>query len=492
MKGMSAEGSTFHRVSYYCWTVVTLALMFGFGYLPPFGSLEHLGMQVLGVFMGLLVGWLTVGFVWPSLLAIVALGLSDYTSFTGAFKAGFGNNTTVIILLMFIFAAYLNQAGVSDFIAKWFLSRRSLIGHPWRFTFAIWLSAYLICVATYVYPAILLMWNITYDICLRLGYKQGDRYPMVVCIGVVVFAGLGYQALPIKAIALMTYGALTSVSGGAYGLHFLGYTVFLLVFTVLSALIFLAVVKYLLKPDMTLLEQIDEQTFAQYRTERMLPETKRALWALIAFIVLMVLSCVIPKTFPVLGPALRSFTVLGCITVLLAALQIIHVDGQPVMDFTRAAQSKDISWQTVIMFAGTMPVADAMTSEEVGIMACLQQTLTPYFSIMTPLVFTVAIITVSIIATQFLHNVVICVMMVPIMYVFAPSIGASPAVLALMISVACCCATATPAASAPAAMEFLNTAWIRTRTLYWLNTLLVAGNLLTLIVLIPLAKWLVG
>ena len=489
---MSSEGSAFNKAAYYIWTIITIALMFGFAYLPPLGALSPLGMQVLGIFIGLLVGWLSVGFVWPSLLAIVALGLTDYTSFTGAFKAGFGNNTTVIILLMFIFAAYLNQAGVSDFIAKWFLSRRFLVGHPWRFTLAIWLSAYVICVATYVYPAILLMWNITYDICLRLGYKQGDRYPMVVCIGVVVFAGLGYQALPIKAIALMTYGALSSVSGGLYGLDFLGYTLFLVIFTVLSVLIFMAVVKYLLKPDLTLLQQIDEHTFAQYRSQKLPPETKRALLALAAFIVLMVVSSLIPKTFPIVGAALRSFTVLGCITVLLVALQIVHADGQPIMDFTRAAQSKDISWPTVIMFAGTMPIADAMTSDEVGIMAVLQQTLTPYFSVMSPFVFTVAIIAVSIIATQFLHNVVICVMMVPIMYVFAPAIGASPTVLALMISVACCCASATPAASAPAAMEFLNTAWIRTKTLYWLNTLLVAGNLLTLIVLIPLAKWLVG
>ena len=108
---MSVEVSGFHKVSYYIWSAVTLALMFGFGYLPPLGSLSHLGMQVVGIFIGLLVGWLSVGFVWPSLLAIVALGLTDYTSFTGAFKAGFGNNTTVIILLMFIFAAYLNQAG---------------------------------------------------------------------------------------------------------------------------------------------------------------------------------------------------------------------------------------------------------------------------------------------------------------------------------------------------------------------------------------------
>lgn len=489
---MTTKAETFNKKVYYTWRVITIALMFGFGHLPPIGTLEPLGMEVLGIFLGLLVGWLSVGFIWPSLLAIIALGLTDYCAFTDAFKAGFGNNTTIIIFLMFVFSAYLNQAGVSDFIAKWFLSRKALVGHPWRFTFAIWISAYLICIATYVYPAILLMWNITYDICRQLGYKQGERYPMVVCIGVVVFAGLGYQALPIKAIALMTYGALGSVSNGMYGLDFLGYTIFLLIFTIISILIFFAVCKYVLKPDLSKLTHITEDTFAQFRNHQMRPETKRAMAALGAFIVLMVTSCLIPKSFPFIGEALRSFTILGCITILLIILDIIHIQGQSIMDFTKAAQSHEISWTTIIMFAGTMPIADAMTSGKAGIMTFLQQVLTPHLSVMSPFVFTIAIVTISIVATQFLHNVVICVMMVPIMYAFAPSIGVHPEVLALLISIACCCASATPASSAPAAMEFLNTQWINTKTLYWLNTLLVIGNLVTLIFLIPLANLLVS
>ena len=50
---MSVEVSGFHKVSYYIWSAVTLALMFGFGYLPPLRSLSHLGMQVVGIFIGL-------------------------------------------------------------------------------------------------------------------------------------------------------------------------------------------------------------------------------------------------------------------------------------------------------------------------------------------------------------------------------------------------------------------------------------------------------
>ena len=33
--------------------IITLALMFGFGFLPPIGSITPIGMKVLGCFLGL-------------------------------------------------------------------------------------------------------------------------------------------------------------------------------------------------------------------------------------------------------------------------------------------------------------------------------------------------------------------------------------------------------------------------------------------------------
>ncbi len=61
---------------YWLNTIITLLLMFGIGYLEPWGSLSVLGMKVLVFFLGMLWGWTTIGFVWPSMLGLLALGIS--------------------------------------------------------------------------------------------------------------------------------------------------------------------------------------------------------------------------------------------------------------------------------------------------------------------------------------------------------------------------------------------------------------------------------
>ena len=88
---------------YWLNTAITLLLMFGIGYLEPWGSLEPLGMKVLGIFLGMLWGWTTIGFVWPSMLGLLALGLSGYQSVSAAIGAGFGaTNNTVLCIFLFV------------------------------------------------------------------------------------------------------------------------------------------------------------------------------------------------------------------------------------------------------------------------------------------------------------------------------------------------------------------------------------------------------
>ena len=40
--------------AYYIKSAIGIFLMFGFGYLPPIAPLSHLGMQILGIFVGLI------------------------------------------------------------------------------------------------------------------------------------------------------------------------------------------------------------------------------------------------------------------------------------------------------------------------------------------------------------------------------------------------------------------------------------------------------
>ena len=68
-------------------TAITLGLMYGVGLLPPFSALTPVGMKLLGVFLGVVYGYSTCGVIWPSLFAIIAFGLSGYTSMGDAISS---------------------------------------------------------------------------------------------------------------------------------------------------------------------------------------------------------------------------------------------------------------------------------------------------------------------------------------------------------------------------------------------------------------------
>lgn len=58
---MSAEKQT-NSLKYYVHCAVFIFLLFFIRLIPPFGEITALGMQVLSVFVGLIYGWIFIGF----------------------------------------------------------------------------------------------------------------------------------------------------------------------------------------------------------------------------------------------------------------------------------------------------------------------------------------------------------------------------------------------------------------------------------------------
>ena len=85
---------------YYVNTVIVFALMFGIGQIPPFAQITPLGMQILGIFVGVLYGWCTVSLIWPSLVGIIAVGMTDFATTKEVFAMAFGNDIPLMILVV--------------------------------------------------------------------------------------------------------------------------------------------------------------------------------------------------------------------------------------------------------------------------------------------------------------------------------------------------------------------------------------------------------
>ena len=99
-KHMFANLETGNSTGYYIHSLICVVLMFGLGHLPAPSPITPTGMHVVGIFIGMIYGWLTVGMTWPSILGITALGFSGRMTVVQAFQSGFGNNT--ILLIFFI------------------------------------------------------------------------------------------------------------------------------------------------------------------------------------------------------------------------------------------------------------------------------------------------------------------------------------------------------------------------------------------------------
>lgn len=66
--------------AYWIHIVITLVIMIGFGFLPAPAPITPFGMQMLGIFFGMVYGWSTVDQIWPSLLGLVLLAICDYNT----------------------------------------------------------------------------------------------------------------------------------------------------------------------------------------------------------------------------------------------------------------------------------------------------------------------------------------------------------------------------------------------------------------------------
>lgn len=99
------------RAVYWIHTFVYFLITFCFGYLP-FHALTPFGMTIVGIFIGLLYGWTFIGFVWPSMMSIFALGLCGYFKTPqAAFANAFSNHLVIFMLLVLVFTAYCEKSG---------------------------------------------------------------------------------------------------------------------------------------------------------------------------------------------------------------------------------------------------------------------------------------------------------------------------------------------------------------------------------------------
>lgn len=204
--------------SLYIHIIICAALMIGFGYIPPVAPLTPEGMRIIGIFIGMVYGWLTSGMIWPNLLAIVIVVLYNVTTLANFLVIGLGADTTALMIFSVILISAVNESGVGRFLAAWILSRKILTGRPWLFTTVFLLSCMLLTSFANPYVMILVFWGMLYNVLNMFGIKPFEKYTNVMVGGVVLASTVGMSVFPFKGIAMILLKLYENISGITVGL----------------------------------------------------------------------------------------------------------------------------------------------------------------------------------------------------------------------------------------------------------------------------------
>ena len=449
------------NVMYFVHTIICLVIMFGFGQLSPIEPLTPLGMNLIGIFLGVLYGWIFIDIIWPSIAGLLALMLVGGMKPGALLNKSFGDPIVVMMFFIFVFCATINYYGLSKFISLWFITRKAVAGKPWLFTYTFLASIMLLGGLTSASPAAVIGWSILYGVCEVCGYKKGDGYPTMMVFGIVYAAQVGMAIIPFKQAALTVMSAYETMSGTH--IDYAKYMFIAIVACALCSLLFLLIGKYIFRPDVSKLADLDASKLDKDQSLSLSGVQKSVLGFLLALVALLLIPAFLPADLAVVK-FLKSIGNTGICMFLVGIMCFIKVNGKPLLRF-KAMVDDGVAWGIIFILAMVQPLSGAMANPASGITPFLMSVLEPLFGSGSPLFFALCMGLLATILTQFINNGAVGVALMPIIFSYCTNKGVGPEMAVIMVVMGVHLAFLTPAASSSAALLHGNE-WASTKSIW--------------------------
>lgn len=414
--------------AYYINSVIGLFFMFGFRFLPPIAPVNEIGMQVAGVFIGLIYMWSTVELIWPSIVGIIAFGLTDYITVGEAIQAGLGSEIMWQLVMIMMLAQVMKVSGVGEFIARWLITRKALNGKPLLFTFVLLWGFFIVTPMIDCFATVYLGWTIIYSIADLTGFKRSDKYIIFLLLGTHLAAIMGGGILPFQGWML----ALSEVFRETTGVQ-INYGLFIIFTALLGTLVLLLLtLSYkLLKIDMRKLVEIDVEKLKDPELLKMTGRQKAFIAAFVCIICFVISTTMLPQDWAYVK-FLNFITTSGIFGFIMAALCFIRPNGVPLVDFAEIGE-KGFNFNIVFVCAAAIPVASALTSKATGVREWMYNLLSPLLAGRGPLLFIFLVCFLMLFLTNIGSNVGMAMLMIPVVVPFVDSVGINPAIAGMAL-----------------------------------------------------------
>ena len=439
---------------YYIKCALCFAVMAVIALLPPAGQITEQGMTIIGIYIGTVLLWAFVDLIWPSLLAIILISFTGYTSFDQYISSGFGNTTVIFVFMISVFAFFITESGVSDCLARYIVSLKIAKGRPWLISSLFILASYAIACLISSVAATLVLLELFSQFARRAGYKKGDKYPVMMMVCITFAAHMGGSVWTFRTPDAILVGYIEAQGGHVPLVPYFLCSVFIGGGALVLYLLFC---KFFSKADASLVcggNEFERVPMTRYQ--------KQLLGCSGILLVLLVLESMLPAETAV-GSVLGRIGTNGIVVTMLTAMTFFRIrdTDRPFVDLE--AGSRAVPWKIFYIIIFNMPMANILNDSSLGISATLSTAITGLFDhgINTAL-FMLIMTTMIVLCTTFISNVPVCLMFYNVISLFAPELGISTPVLACVISLTSNASVILPAANPQAAMlhgrkEFVET-----------------------------------
>ena len=470
--------------------VFSLVLVLFFKFLPAPAGLGQNGMQVLGIFAGVLILWLFESIDWPSFLALAALTFVPGLKVSEVFAQSFGNQTIAFLLFTFLLTYELSKTSFIRRVAVSFVDNPVAGSSPWAFTYLFFIS--ILVLGAFISPTVLFIIYIPIleGIYELVGLKKGDKAASMLMMGLVFLSSISAGMTPIAHVfPLISMGIFEEMAGRSidYGSYMLmAVPVGLLAFGFMMGMF-----RYILRPDMSSFSNLDVSVMKKDIPEVTAKE-KTVLAVFIIVVLLWVLPSLAANLFPGVSDYISSFGIAVPPLLGVIVLSILSENGKPILNF-KEAMTKGIPWASLIICSAALVIGFVMTKEEIGLKSYLGNTMAPLALTMSPILLIALILLWSSLQTNLSSNIVTATVVTTIAVPILLKIpDVSTGTVAALIGMLAAYAFATPPAMPSVAIAG-GSGWTTARELLLYGFLLmIASVVISVVIGYPIGSGLIG
>lgn len=437
-----SKSAIFNIINY----AIIFSLIFFSGYIPVPEGLPPKSMQVLGIFVGTLWGWIVFSMGWPSIFGLIAFGMCGYLPMNGALSAAFGTQLIITVMALFLLAAFVEQLNLTEFMLDFLLSRKICQGRPYVIFYFILIAGYVASMLSFCGGVFVIMIGFVKVMMQKLDIKPHSKTIVYIFVGIMVAMLLSELTLPFKATGIYSIATYEVATGNKVNL--LMYTIFITPISFSMATLYVLLGKYVFKPDMSMFNTYSHEARGSLRLDK---QQKISLIGTIIGMLSLLLPSVIPASWPVkstfgeLGPAGLSLLVIG-------VLMAMRVDGKPLMNLGKVG--KFFLWDVFFCLAFLYPVAGAISSDALGFKPLLVGEGEVFFRSISPMLAVICLIVLPAFLTNFMNNAVIGITSLTIYGSISSLIPVNPNIMFILITCAANLGFFFPAANPIMTMGF--------------------------------------